>query len=103
MTNHEQDAGIGSRVRRLAALRADLTLARSVREAAVRAIYAAKDSIEYEHLNRTLPQEGSWMSSTELSVLLMRVRELERETSTIISELLGLGMDPHLFKLNGDD
>ncbi len=101
MTESEEQDEIGARIARLNEIRAELTVVRSKYQESLGRLGAAGSRITQgapplARLAEPLPglhQLGEWNAT---------MSRLKAEAGNIIQELTNLGLDPELFKLNGD-
>ncbi len=106
MTESEKQDEIGARIARLNEIRAELTVVRSKHQEGLGRLNAAGSRItqaaDGKHAVLPGPPLGHWPSQDQLGEWNATMSRLKAEAGNIIQELTNLGLDPELFRLNGD-
>ncbi len=106
MTETERHHEIGARIDRLKEIRAELTVARSRHQEGLGRLSAVGGRItraaDGKYALPPLPPFAPWPSQDQFVEWDATISRLKAEAGILIQELTSLGLDPELFKLNGD-
>lgn len=107
MTDERKGREINSRVRRLSDIRAELAVAKAELRSLLAKLRAAgqavSGSVDVPLSWQPSGQLKDWPTKVEIEQAVLAVSVLRNEADTLIQELSALGLDPGLFKLNGED